>query len=68
MTDWKQFPFESRVELVRWAPAIIDDHESVPAGTRGTVWGHGVDQLWVRWDNGSTLSPCGKDVVRAVTG
>jgi hypothetical protein len=68
MTDWTQFAVESRVELVAWARSEwVDDNQFVPPGTQGTVFGHGVDQLWVRWDNGSTLSPNGTDRVRAVS-
>jgi hypothetical protein len=60
------FAVEDRVELVAWQPAAVDDHEVVPAGTKGRVFGHGVEQLWVAWDNGSTLSPVPGDVVKKV--
>ena len=55
----RQFLFkkDSRVALVLWARSgIIDDYETVPRGTEGTVTG--VDDLGtihVRWDNGASL-------------
>ena len=46
-----------RIEVVRWGPAAIDDNETVPPGTKGTVNGYypNVDQVWVEWDNGTNL-------------
>ena len=48
-----------RVALVRWGSSdLVDDNENVPPGTEGTVEGYhpDVDQVWVRWDNGSHLN------------
>lgn len=49
-----------RIRLVLWGPSeLVDDNLNVPPGTEGTVTGvhPNVDQLWIRWDNGSTLNP-----------
>ncbi len=58
-----QYPVGCRVELLR-----MDDPQSPPIGTRGTVIG--VDDLasiMVRWDNGSGLSVAyGEDKCRRV--
>ena len=41
-----------RVELVQ-----MDDPQSPPVGTRGTVFGvDDIGSIMVQWDNGSTLS------------
>jgi len=51
-----------RVRAVRWATsAVIDDNETVPPGTLGTVVGipaltGELAQVWVEWDNGSRIS------------
>jgi hypothetical protein len=69
--DFRSFPIGSRVRLVRWQPACVDDHEFVPKGTEGTVVGHSgtgrCSQLWVRWDNGATLSPVDGDIVEVIS-
>jgi hypothetical protein len=49
-----------RVRVIRWAPSeIIDDNETVPPGTEGTVTYSDGDEHhsnWgVKWDNGATL-------------
>ena len=59
----KKYPAGTRVELVQ-----MDDVQSPPIGTRGTVVG--VDDLgsiMVHWDNGSSLNVLyGVDSVRKV--
>ncbi len=59
----REFPAGTRVELVR-----MDDPQSPPAGTLGTV--RGVDDtgsIMVHWDNGSGLNVLfGADVCRKV--
>lgn len=52
MTD--RPPVGARVELV-WT---YDEYTSLVPGDRGTVTGHGPDplQLWIDWDNGSSLA------------
>lgn len=42
----------TRVRLV----AMPDDPNPVPFGTHGTVVGGNGGQIWMRWDNGSTLA------------
>lgn len=36
--------------------SIVDDNDTVPPGTRGTVRGISSDQIHVEWDNGSSIS------------
>lgn len=61
----REYPAGCRVELVS-----MDDFQTPPIGTRGTV--RGVDDagnLLVRWDNGSGLNAVlGVDVVRKICG
>lgn len=45
----------------------INDNETVPTGTAGTVESSGYGQVGVRWDNGSVLSLGPHDQVRALT-
>lgn len=46
-----------RIAAVRWAPsAVIDDNITVPPGTEGTVEHADELQVWVKWDNGSTIN------------
>jgi hypothetical protein len=48
-----------RVEAVDFGPSmIIDDNETVPPGTRGTVvrCNEKVGQIWMDWDNGATIA------------
>ena len=46
-----------RIAAVHWGPAAVDDNVTVPPGTEGTVQAYfpDVDQVWVKWDNGSNL-------------
>lgn len=47
----KEYPKGTRVELVR-----MDDPQSPPVGTHGTVYGiDDTGSILVRWDNGSML-------------
>lgn len=57
----KQYPVDSRVELVR-----MDDAQAPPVGTRGTVTGvDDIGSIMVNWDNGSGLNVAwGEDIVR----
>ena len=59
----RQYPVGTRVELVE-----MDDFQSPPIGTKGTV--EGVDDtvsLLVAWDNGSRLNVVyGEDEVRKI--
>ena len=57
----KQYPVDTRVELVR-----MDDKQAPPVGTRGTVTGvDDIGSIMVAWDNGSGLSVAyGEDIVR----
>ena len=53
----------TRIRVVHWDTehASVDDNKTVPPGTEGTVTGRsghqgvGGAQIWVNWDNGSTL-------------
>ena len=48
----EQYPKGARVELVR-----MDDFQSPPVGTQGTITGvDDVGDVLMRWDNGSSLS------------
>lgn len=48
----KQYPKGVRVELVR-----MDDFQSPPVGTQGTITGvDDMGNVLMRWDNGSGLS------------
>lgn len=54
-------PEGTRVKAVKWGPSdLVDDNETVPPGTLGTViggyQGRPHDQIWVKWDNGSSIS------------
>ena len=57
----KEYPVGSRVELVR-----MDDPQSPPVGTKGTVRGvDDIGSIMVAWDNGSGLSVAyGEDICR----
>ena len=57
----KQYPVDSRVELVR-----MDDAQAPPAGTKGTVTGvDDIGSIMVNWDNGSGLNVVyGEDLVK----
>ena len=57
----KQYPVDSRVELVR-----MDDAQAPPVGTRGTVTGvDDIGSIMVNWDNGSGLNVVyGEDLVK----
>lgn len=69
-------PFKEgdRVEMVRMA---ADDPDPIPPGTLGTVEGQSdvsdlarrpEVQIWVKWDNGRTLSPLWpRDTIRKVS-
>ena len=59
----ERFPNGTRVELVK-----MDDPQSPPIGTRGTVIGvDAIGSIMVRWDNGSGLNVVyGEDVCRKV--
>lgn len=59
----ERFPKGTRVELVK-----MDDPQSPPIGTRGTVIGvDAIGSIMVRWDNGSGLNVVyGEDVCRKV--
>lgn len=59
----ERFPKGTRVELVK-----MDDPQSPPIGTRGTVIGvDAIGSIMVRWDSGSGLNVVyGEDVCRKV--
>ena len=59
----KQYPFGTRVELVR-----MDDIQAPPVGTLGTVLGvDDTGSLLMKWDNGSGLNVVyGEDLVRKI--
>jgi len=40
----------------------VNDNETVPPGTQGTVESYSSTQVWVRWDNGSRLALTERDV------
>lgn len=40
----------------------VNDNETVPPGTEGTVESYTSSQVWVRWDNGHRLALTGRDV------
>lgn len=44
----------------------INDNESVPPGTLGTVEGVNSLQAWIAWDNGRRLALTEKDTVRII--
>lgn len=59
-----------RIELVR----MDDDPDPIPVGSQGTLLNMvpgiypGETQLWVKWDNGRTLSPIlPKDEVKVIS-
>ncbi|HBR08655.1 MAG TPA: hypothetical protein DD735_07150 [Clostridiales bacterium] len=57
----RKYPAGTRVELIK-----MDDPQSPPAGTKGTVVGvDDTGSLLMRWDNGSSLNVVyGEDIVR----
>ena len=57
----REYPAGTRVELVR-----MDDAQSPPIGTHGTVLGvDDTGSILTRWDNGSGLNVVyGEDIVR----
>lgn len=40
----------------------VNDNETVPPGTLGTVQSYSSSQVWVRWDNGHRLALTMRDV------
>ena len=60
----QEYPVGCRVELIR-----MDDVQSPPAGTKGTVRGvDGIGSIMVSWDTGSSLSVCyGEDICRRIS-
>lgn len=65
-----------RVRIIRWATdgASIDDNETVPAGTEGTVsmlipeFSFMAEQITVEWDNGAKLGLLEEDEWEPVEG
>ena len=59
----RRYPVGTRVELVQ-----MDDAQTPPVGTLGTVWGvDDTGSIMVHWDNGSGLSVAyGADICRKV--
>lgn len=59
-----EYPEGIRVELIK-----MDDIQSPPAGTKGTVKGvDDIGSIMVSWDNGSSLSVVyGEDICKRVT-
>lgn len=57
----ERFPMGTRVELVQ-----MDDPQSPPVGTKGTVIGvDDIGSIMVAWDNGSGLNVAyGEDICR----
>ena len=60
----RQYPVGTRVELVQ-----MDDAQTPPVGTLGTVWGvDDTGSIMVHWDNGSGLNVVyGVDICRKVS-
>ena len=60
----RRYPVGTRVELVQ-----MDDAQTPPVGTLGTVWGvDDTGSIMVHWDNGSGLNVVyGVDVCRKVS-
>ena len=59
----KEYPVGARVELVR-----MNDEQSPPIGTRGTVIGvDDIGSIMVAWDSGGSLSVVyGEDLCRKI--
>lgn len=59
----REYPVGCRVELIR-----MEDVQSPPAGTKGTVRGvDDIGSIMVSWDTGSSLSVCyGEDRCRRI--
>ena len=60
----RRYPVGTRVELVQ-----MDDAQTPPVGTLGTVWGvDDTGSIMVHWDNGSGLNVVyGVDICRKVS-